>query len=156
MPARTFERTTIGCPCAVPQVAALTLQAMEGNLPFQDALARRLDMLRPSRAHIDALLAHKPAVLTDGIHEVMDELRGRHGKEVFLVSGGFVNMIAPIAERLGVPVETHLFANRILFKNDAQGTCVRAYALAYGAAPARSARCCRSCVVFALSFAISL
>ena len=110
-------------PCVVLlQVAALTLQAMEGNLPFQDALARRLDMLRPSRSEIDTLLAQKPAQLTEGMHELIEELRGRHGKEVFLVSGGFVNMIAPVAERLGVPVDTHLFANRILFHDDAEGT----------------------------------
>ena len=37
-----------------------------------------------------------------------------HGKEVFLVSGGFRQIIHPLAQSLDIPIE-HVFANTILF-----------------------------------------
>ncbi len=36
------------------------------------------------------------------------------GKEIFLVSGGFRQIIHPLADKLGIPL-THVFANTILF-----------------------------------------
>lgn len=38
------------------------------------------------------------------------------GKAVFLVSGGFRAVIHPVAEGLGIPVPSHVYANKILFK----------------------------------------
>lgn len=48
-----------------------------------------------------------------GIPELLALLRAQ-GKEVFLVSGGFRNIIHPLARSLQIP-EDHVFANSILF-----------------------------------------
>ncbi len=53
-----------------------------------------------------------PHVLA-GIPELVKLLRSQ-GKEVFLVSGGFRQIIHPLAEQLGIPT-SHVFANTILF-----------------------------------------
>jgi len=99
------------------QVAALTKQAMEGGLPFQDALKLRLDLLQPSRADIQACLQAHPLQLTPGVHEFITKLQAAN-KHVYLVSGGFRLMIEPVAERVNIP-KSRIVANTILF--DAHG-----------------------------------
>lgn len=94
-------------------VAALTARAMGGSVPFQDALAARLDLMRPSSAKIGAFLAERPARLSPGIPRLVKALQ-EAGKGVFLVSGGFRAVIHPIAESLGIPVD-NVYANTILF-----------------------------------------
>ncbi len=98
------------------QVAALTANAMGGALPFQDALRRRLELIRPSRALLaDCLRAHPPR-LTPGIAELIARLTTR-GTAVYLVSGGFRQMIEPVARLVGVPDE-RIVANVLEFADD--------------------------------------
>jgi phosphoserine phosphatase len=49
-----------------------------------------------------------------GIPELVAKLQAQ-GKGVFLVSGGFRQVIHPIAESLDIPV-SNVFANNLLFK----------------------------------------
>jgi len=100
-------------------VAALTRGAMGGSVPFREALRARLALIAPTRASLAAFLAaHPPAAqLSPGVAQLVAALHAR-GTHVFLVSGGFRQMIAPVAEALGVPPE-RVFANSILFKDGA-------------------------------------
>ena len=104
--------TYLGCR---EQVEAITVATQCGLTPFHDALAQRLDTMRPSRAQLDALLAKRtPAdVLTPRALELIEALRAR-GTHVYLVSGGFRQMIEPVAHAIGVP-PTQLYCNRLLF-----------------------------------------
>jgi phosphoserine phosphatase len=54
------------------------------------------------------------SLLTPGIPELVKLLQSQ-SKDVFLVSGGFRQVIHPIAESLNIPVD-HVFANQLLFK----------------------------------------
>jgi len=94
-------------------VAAWTAKAMGGDVLFQNALAARLDLIQPSKADLQAYLAKNPVKLTPGVKELVDKLHQR-GKAVYLVSGGFRQMIEPVAEVLRVPVH-RIYANNILF-----------------------------------------
>jgi phosphoserine phosphatase len=100
------------------QVAALTASAMGGSTPFHEALAARLAVMRPSRSQLDAMLAdHPPAeMLTPGIVRLVQSLTQRK-KRVFLVSGGFRQMIEPVAAVLNIPT-TNIFANSLCFNAD--------------------------------------
>ena len=99
-------------------VAALTRSAMGGSMPFREALSSRLKLLAPTRdAMVDFVRCH-PAVLTPGISCLIKALQAR-GTPVFLVSGGFTQMIHPVADVLGVP-RSRVFANTVLF-NEATG-----------------------------------
>jgi phosphoserine phosphatase len=51
--------------------------------------------------------------LPAGIPELCAALKAQ-GKDVFLVSGGFRQIIHPLAQKLGIPLD-HVFANTILF-----------------------------------------
>lgn len=95
------------------EVAALTARAMGGSVPFEDALAARLALIKPTREMLDRFVAEHAFEFTDGVQEFMTHLRKR-GTEVFLVSGGFTQMIWPVADRLGIP-RGNVFANTVLF-----------------------------------------
>lgn len=97
-------------------VAAWTMRAMGGSVSFQDALAARLNIFKPSAGDVASFLANNPPRLSPGIKELVKKIRSR-GAAVYLISGGFRQMIEPVAELLDIPKE-QVFANRILFHED--------------------------------------
>ena len=101
-------------------VAAWTAKAMGGGVTFQEALKARLDLIQPSRQQVADCLAEHPAPLTPGVAEFIAALQARDC-HVYLISGGFRQMIAPIAERLNIPGE-RIIANNLLFADDGSFT----------------------------------
>ena len=97
-------------------VAALTAQAMGGSVPFDVALQARLSLINPSADMLEKFLSKHAFHLTPGFQGLVDVLAHRK-VPVYLVSGGFTQMIHPLADVLGVP-RTRVFANTILFKPD--------------------------------------
>eukprot|EP00889_Picochlorum_renovo_P005010 jgi/Picre1/32040/NNA_007388.t1 len=85
------------------EVKNLTAKAMGGTVLFQDALAERLGVMSPSQADVDSFLRDHPHMLSDGIQDLLNTLENK-GVKVFLVSGGFRQIIHPLAESLGIPV----------------------------------------------------
>lgn len=96
-----------------PEVSAWTTKAMDGNIKFEDALAARLEIIKPSKSDIASCLEKHPLRLSPGVDKLVEVLHER-GTHVYLVSGGFRLMIEPVAERLGVSIE-RIYANTILF-----------------------------------------
>ncbi|GDY14875.1 phosphoserine phosphatase [Planctomycetota bacterium] len=99
-----------------PQVAALTGSAMGGSMTFQEALRRRLDLIRPSRALLAECLRRHPPRLVPGIAALVAALHGR-GVAVHLVSGGFEPLVLPLAEMLKIPVK-NVHANAFVHAAD--------------------------------------
>lgn len=97
------------------QVSQLTKKAMGGNSDFREALTTRLNIILPTLEQLEEFIELHPATLTPGIRELVDLLHKR-GTPVYLISGGFRRFIAPIAERLRIPIE-NVFANRLYFEN---------------------------------------
>lgn len=95
------------------EVSAWTKKAMDGNTKFEDALAARLDIIKPSRASIEKCLKDNPLELSPGVEKLIESLSGR-GIDVYLISGGFRIMIEPIAQELCVG-KKNIIANTILF-----------------------------------------
>jgi phosphoserine phosphatase len=94
-------------------VAALTAAAMGGGMDFRSALSARLALIRPSASLLASFLAAHAFEWTPGVRELVAALR-RRGADVFLVSGGFTQMIHPLADALGLP-RAHVHANTLLF-----------------------------------------
>lgn len=101
-------------------VAAMTAQAMGGRVSFRDALEARLTLIAPTADLLARFLAEHPFAFTPGLETLVGELRAR-GTRVYLVSGGFTQMIYPVADALGVPHD-RVFANTILFRRYALGS----------------------------------
>lgn len=82
-------------------VADITDRAMRGELDFTESLRSRVSTLAglPESVFAEVLAEVE---MTPGAEDLIAEL-GRHGCAVGLVSGGFVEVVAPLAERLGIP-----------------------------------------------------
>lgn len=94
-------------------VAEWTARAMGGSVPFEEALAARLSLFKPSLSRVQEFLEKRPPKLSPGIADLVNKLKSRN-TAVYLISGGFRQMINPVASILGIPPE-NIFANQLLF-----------------------------------------
>jgi phosphoserine phosphatase len=85
-----------------PEIAKLTGAAMNGEIPLDQVYAQRLEMIRPTRAAVDALGQHYIESLVDGVEETIRTLQ-ENGAQIHLVTAGIAQAIAPLASHLGVP-----------------------------------------------------
>ena len=97
-------------------VAEWTTRAMNGGVAFEIALQERLEIIKPTLAGVNKLIASDALKLTDGSDVLIKKLL-ELGKKVFLISGGFIQMIEPIASKLNIPRE-NIIANVILFDSN--------------------------------------
>jgi phosphoserine phosphatase len=90
-------------------VLALTRAAMEGQIPVEDSLRRRIDALggMPERA-IRGIVAQR-IVVRPGVERLM-RLARTAGWPIVLATGGFAQFAEPIADRLGIK---ELLCNRL-------------------------------------------
>lgn len=90
------------------EVTRVTEQAMRGEIDFVESLARRVATLTGVRADfLDDVTAR--VSYTPGAEELVRAVQQRGG-HVGLVSGGFIEVVAPLAERLGIEL---VRANRL-------------------------------------------
>lgn len=87
-------------PDIATEVQAITAAAMRGELDFEESLRRRVAAL--SGVSLDAVAtATSQVTLTDGARELVSSLHAQ-GHLVGAVSGGFHQMIDPLAGELGL------------------------------------------------------
>lgn len=97
-------------------VAALTERAMRGEVPLEVVYGARLDLIRPSRAALEALAQAYVAAVIPEARTTIQALHAR-GVAVHILSGGFRQAIEPFAAWLGIAsecvhaVELHFDAN---------------------------------------------
>ncbi|HEV7919835.1 MAG TPA: HAD-IB family phosphatase [Thermoanaerobaculia bacterium] len=84
------------------EIARLTAQAMNGEIPLDQVYARRLELIRPTRAAVEKLGATYIASLTVGAYDAIHTLR-EAGAQVHLVTAGIAQAISPLARHLGIP-----------------------------------------------------
>ncbi|WP_296174881.1 phosphoglycerate dehydrogenase, partial [uncultured Brevundimonas sp.] len=99
------------------EIAALTDQAMSGQVDFGTALRRRLDLLALTRGHVETLTDRILDEAGASIRRNVDFFE-RHAERVYILSGGFREVIAPLAARLGIAAD-HVLANDLIY--DAEG-----------------------------------
>ncbi|MNH77899.1 D-3-phosphoglycerate dehydrogenase [compost metagenome] len=99
------------------EIASLTDQAMSGQLDFGTALRRRLELLALTRSHVEALADRILDEASASIRRNVDFFE-RHAERVYILSGGFREVIAPLAARLGIAAD-HVLANDLIY--DAEG-----------------------------------
>ena len=100
-----------------PQIAALTLEAMEGRVPIEEVYGRRLELAGPEAADMERIGALYQSTAIQGAEEVIAALHYL-GKSVRIVSGGLLPAVRPFGRHLGVPSE-HIHAVDLHF--DAAG-----------------------------------
>jgi len=95
-------------------VQSLTRLAMEGRIPVEESLRRRIDALggMPERA-IRAILANR-IVVRPGVERLI-RLARTAGWQIVMVTGGFAQFAEPIARRLGI---TEVYCNSLDIKDE--------------------------------------
>ena len=103
-------------------IAALTDQAMTGDLPFGEALQRRLALMPLTRDHVAELAAR---ILDEGTPSVRRNLQffRENAGRIVIVSGGFREIIAPFAAHLHIPAE-RVLCNDLTYDGDGRVTGV--------------------------------
>ncbi len=84
------------------EVRELTRLAMEGEIDLEEALRRRLELLRPTRGQIEQLGELYVRRLVPDARDVVRALVFL-GRQVYIVSGGFVLALRRLAAHLGIP-----------------------------------------------------
>src|SRR5882724_6712450 len=100
-----------------PEIAALTEAAMNGEITLDQVYAKRLDMIRPTRAAVEALALTYVNSLVDGAKETVAALQDS-GAAIHLITGGIEQAILPLADVLSIP-NRHVRAVPLRF--DARG-----------------------------------
>ena len=99
------------CGCG-PEVAAVTAAAMAGELDFAEALRQRVRLLA-GLGEADLEAVRNGIVLTPGARTLVRTLK-RLGYELAVVSGGFTQLIGPLADELGID---HVAANVLVVED---------------------------------------
>jgi phosphoserine phosphatase len=85
-----------------PEITQLTERAMNGEVALEDVYAKRLEIIRPSRAAIEALAERYVASVIPGVERTLAALR-EGAAQIHLVTAGIAQAVLPLASHLGVP-----------------------------------------------------
>lgn len=83
------------------EVARLTDAAMRGEVPLEQVYGRRLALVRPTRASLDALGREYVSALVSDAHEVVRALLAADVR-VRIISGGLLPAVQAVARALGI------------------------------------------------------
>ncbi|WP_255606625.1 phosphoglycerate dehydrogenase [Asticcacaulis sp. AND118] len=103
-------------------IKELTELAMSGEIGFGEALQRRIAILKPSRADIEALAEALKTQVSASIARNRKVFEENPGK-IRIISGGFHEFIEPVVAEYGIKPE-HVLANRLIFGDDGVATGV--------------------------------
>ncbi|MTD94399.1 HAD-IB family phosphatase [Hyphomicrobium sp. xq] len=95
------------------EIAPLTTAAMDGALSLEEVYARRLEIVRPGRDDLAWLGERYIEELVDGTRATIAALQ-RLGKTVYVISGGFLQPVARLAQAVDIPA-SHVRAVEIQF-----------------------------------------
>jgi len=102
-------------------ISKITSQAMSGEIDFPAALDRRLQILSITKQSIEQVTTQIASLVSDSFRENQDTI-GQISGEIWIVSGGFKEIIAPIVAPYGIN-EDHVLANQFLFEGDRVTGC---------------------------------
>jgi D-3-phosphoglycerate dehydrogenase len=95
------------------KVARITQEAMEGNISLREALIERIELLNPSRHHIEILAEVLKEKISDSI--LRNQAFFEQNKDrIYIISNGFREFIVPVVKKMGIP-EDKVFANHFLY-----------------------------------------
>ncbi len=100
----------------VAQIKSLTDQAMSGEIGFSEALQRRIQILRPTRDDIAALIDVLKGKISASIAR-NKAVFAEHAGKVRIISGGFHDFIDPVVAEFGID-PTYVMANRLTWNEE--------------------------------------
>ena len=97
------------------EIKKLTDDGMEGKISFQQSLYKRLRILELDQLHLNKSIKLVTKLISPSFKKNIDWLK-RYKNNILIFSGGFKDMIKPVAITLGLKKE-NIYANELIFKN---------------------------------------
>jgi len=95
-------------------IRAITRAGMEGSIPFDESLSKRLKLLNINQKDIHAATIVLAKKVTPSFKRNKQFLM-ENAQNILIISGGFYEMIIPIVSEYGI-VEDQVFANKFVYK----------------------------------------
>ena len=95
-------------------IRAITRAGMEGSIPFDESLSKRLKFLNINQKDIHAATIVLAKKVTPSFKRNKQFLM-ENAQNILIVSGGFYEMIIPIVSEYGI-LEDQVFANKFVYK----------------------------------------
>ncbi|MEN9413628.1 MAG: phosphoglycerate dehydrogenase [Candidatus Parcubacteria bacterium] len=95
------------------EVKRITALGMEGAIPFDESLSRRIALVAPTRAAVSLVAERIVEHITPSFLARKDFFETHRG-QIAIVSGGFDEIIWPVADILGIP-RSLVYANEFVF-----------------------------------------
>ena len=97
------------------EIKKLTDDGREGKISFQQSLYKRLRILELDQLHLNKSIKLVTKLISPSFKKNIDWLK-RYKNNILIFSGGFKDMIKPVAVKLGLKKE-NIYANELIFKN---------------------------------------
>lgn len=98
----------------ISQVDKITKMAMEGLITPQDSMCQRLKLATINKELVNKISEKAKNEITDGMIDLIFKLKKYKNVNIFIISGGFKEMIIPTAKILGIP-EENVYANEFVY-----------------------------------------
>jgi D-3-phosphoglycerate dehydrogenase len=98
------------------KISFITNQGMEGKIPFNKSLEKRVKLFQSTRENIDELIVLLKNSITPSI-ERNREFFSSYKDHIYIISGGFKEYIYPVAREFGI-AEDHILANTFKFNKN--------------------------------------
>lgn len=95
------------------KIEEISCRGMSGELSMNESLNERIHIRKIRKEEIEEKKKEICEALSLRIEEVINLLQG-HSVPIFIISGGLIDFIVPVAEYLNIPVE-NCFGNSLVF-----------------------------------------
>ncbi len=113
--AETAFKNSLESNLKIQEIKKLTDEGMEGRISFQESLNRRLRILELDQFHLNKSIKSVTKLISPSFIENIGWLK-KYRDNILIFSGGFKDMIKPVAVKLGLK-EENIYANELIFKN---------------------------------------
>ena len=113
---RTAHRNNPDRKSVIKKFENLTSLGMDGKISFRDSLIERIRLLNADRNHIDELVKKLGKKISVSVMRNKNFFR-KYGKNIYIISGGFKEIIIPIIRKFNIP-EENVYANTFTFDKE--------------------------------------
>ena len=100
----------------IEEIKKITEKAMNGDMPFSDALISRIKLLKANKEHVSLTVEQINNEISDSFNRNKKFFQKNY-KNCHIVSGGFSQIIKPIVKEFNIP-EKNIFANELIFDKE--------------------------------------
>lgn len=107
----------------VEEIVSICNLGMEGKIPFQESLQRRLQLIKIHKNHLQVLIRILKNNITPSILKNRRFFLENH-KNMYIISGAFKECIIPITQQFGIN-DNHILANTFTYDSNGNITGVK-------------------------------